>query len=412
MDMHSREQYLAALREEYRRAGKKGKTRLLNEARRRTRLSRKVLIRKLAHPPAPPVPRKRRRRAAQYGVEVLAPLVRVWEIFDYPCGQRLVAVLREQVARLRQMGELRCSDEVVAKLEQMSAKTADRLLSRERAVRHLKRGRSAPVHPLLYQRIPVKTAGEWDRSQVGNVQADFVLHGGRSTAGEYLLTLSVTDIASGWWEGEPQMGRSQRATQEGLKAIRGRLPFRLCELHPDNDSAILNELLWKYCRKARIRMSRSRPYQKNDNAWVEQKNWTHIRKVVGYRRYDTAGQQAGLRELYRLLADYKNFFQPAMKLKEKVRVAGKVHRVYDEPKTPYQRLLDSGALSARQRRELERRYRSLNPAEMKRRIEQLRDRLFGLAEDRPEAPARRKPQWPLELASQRNRRLRAQQAEA
>lgn len=386
--MHSREQYLAALREEYLRGEKKHKTRLLNEARKRTKLNRKVLIRKLAHVPAAAAKPKRRARAATYGVELKAPLVQVWELFDFPCGQRLAPVLREQVQRLRECGGLKCSAEVAGLLEQISPKTIDRLLAREREVRCLRQHRRPPVHPLLYQRVPVKTAAEWDLQEVGNLQLDYVLHCGRSTAGEYLLTLSATDIATGWWEGCPQLGRSQQATQESLAAIRERLPFRVREVHPDNDSGILKDLLWNYCRRHRIRMSRSRPYQKNDNAWVEQKNWTHVRKLVGYRRFTTAAQCEVLRALYQAAADFRNFFQPAMKLKEKVREGGKVHRVYEEPRTPYQRLLELGKLKPKERRALEERYRSLNPVELRRRIERLRNELFDLVERHGEPAAK------------------------
>jgi len=263
MDMHSREQYLAALREEYLRGNKKQKTRLLNEARKRTKLNRKVLIGKLNRVPAAAADKPRRRaRGTMYGVGLRAPLGQVWELFDFPCGQRLAPILREQTERLRACGGLKCSAEEAGLLREMSPKTIDRLLKREREVRCLKQHRRPPVHPLLYQRVPVKTADDWDRREVGNLQLDYVLHCGRSTAGEYLLTLSATDIASGWWEGRAQLGRSQKATQESLAQIRGRMPFRLREVHPDNDSGILNDLLWNYCRQHRIGMSRSRPIRR------------------------------------------------------------------------------------------------------------------------------------------------------
>jgi hypothetical protein len=161
-----------------------------------------------------------------------------------------------------------------------------------------------------------------------------------------------------------------------MDAIRQRLPFRILEIHPDNDSGMINDLLWGYCQKARIRMSRSRPYKKNDNAWVEQRNWTHVRKVVGYRRLDTAGEWAVLRELYGCFTVYKNFFQPTMKLAEKVREGGKIHRRYDEPKTPYQRLIESGQICATTRKRLTAQYESLNVAKLRRQIEELRNRLF------------------------------------
>jgi len=263
-------------------------------------------------------------------------------------------------------------------------KRIDRLLAREKRERQLRRNRNPAGHPLLYQKIPVKVAAEWETSQVGNVQVDYVEHCGGSMAGEYLHTLSAVDIASSWWEGEPIAQRTQEATRAGMTAIRQRLPFRILEIHPDNDRRMINDLLWRYCRQTHIRMSRSRPYKKNDNAWVEQRNWTHVRKVVGYRRLDTTAELAALRELYKYLRLYKNFFQPAMKLKAKVRSGGKIHRQYEEARTPYQRLLDSGQLSGRAEKRLRRQYESLNVAELRRQVEELRNRLFDLIENKTE----------------------------
>ena len=392
--MHSREQYLERVREEYGKAGKRAKTRLLNEARKRTRLSRKVLIRKLAHPPKPNAG-QRAPRKANYGTEVATALVKVWEIFDYPCGQRLAPALREQVERLREAGELRCSDVVAGKLCRVSAKTIDRLLGREKRVRGLRQNRNPSVHPLLYQKIPVKVAADWDTAEIGNLQVDFVLHCGRSAGGQYLHTLSAVDIATSWWEGEAILRRTQEATRDGLDRIRKRLPFPIREIHPDNDTGLINDLLWRYCRKARIRMSRSRPYKKNDNAWVEQRNWTHVRKVVGYRRLDSGAELEALRELYEKLRLYKNFFQPTMKLIAKVREGGKIRRKYDEPRTPYQRLMESPQVRPSVKKRLQAQYESLNVAELHREIEALRKRLFDLIEGKQKGePAKPKHRGP------------------
>jgi hypothetical protein len=405
MDMRSREQYVESVREEYRQASRKQKTRLLNEARKRTRLNRKVLIRKLAHPPRGQRDRKHRARGGTYGAEVVTALAKLWELFDYPCGQRLVPALRSELGRLRALKEIRCSDTVAEKLERISPKTVDRLLAREKQVRRLRRNRNPAAHPLLYQRIPVKVAAEWDTSEVGNLQVDYVEHCGRSTGGEYVHTLSAVDIASSWWEGEAISSRSQQATKEGMEAIQGRVPFRVKEIHPDNDSGLINDLLWRYCKGTGIKMSRSRPYKKNDNAWVEQRNWTHVRKVVGYQRLDTTGELRVLRELYQELRLYKNFFQPAMKLKAKVRVGGKIHRKYDVPQTPYQRLLESGQLRALAEKELRRTYESLNVAELRRKIERLKDRLFALVEAKePSAIRPRRHMPPLSIGSADRRR--------
>jgi len=392
MDMRSREQYLESVRQEYRQADRKQKTKLLNEARKRTHLNRKVLIRKLAHPAKVRREGKRRPRSASYGPEVATVLIKLWEIFDYPCGQRLMPAVRVELSRLRENREIGCSDEVADKLTRMSAKTADRVLEREKRVRHLRRNRNPAPHRLLYQRIPVKVASEWDTQEVGNLQLDYVEHCGRSNGGEYLHTLSAADIASGWWEGEAIGSRSQQATKEGMEKIRMRVPFRIKEIHPDNDRGMLNDLLWGYCRDAKIRMSRSRPYRKNDNAWVEQRNWTHVRKVVGYQRLDTTAELRVLRELYAQLRLYKNFFQPTMKLKAKTRIGGKIHRQYDQPKTPYQRLLESGQLSQKAARQLRQQYESLNVAHLQRGIERSKDQLWALLQAKQAVvprPARR-----------------------
>lgn len=388
--MHSREQYLERVREEYGKASRRDKTRLLNEARKRTRLNRKVLIRKLAHPPRPN-PGKRSPRQASYGSAVVTALVKVWEIFDYPCGQRLAPALKAQVKRLRQAGELRCSAEVAGQLGQVSPKTIDRLLAREKRVLGLRQNRNPAVHPLLYQKIPVKVASEWDTQEIGNVQVDYVLHCGRSTGGEYLHTISAVDIATGWWEGEAILRRSQEATREGLDRLRKRLPFAIREIHPDNDTGLINELVWNYCQKAKIKMSRSRPYMKNDNAWVEQRNWTHVRKVVGYSRLDRPAELEVLGELYAQLRLYKNFFQPSMKLKEKVREGGKIRRKYDEPRTPYQRVMESKQMPAAAKHQLKAQYESLNVAQLHREVEVLRDRLFDLGKAKNSAPPKSKP---------------------
>jgi hypothetical protein len=390
MDMHAREQYLEQVRKEYWRASKKEKTRLLNEARKRTRLARKVLIRKLAHPAKLKQPKPK--RGVSYGADVLTTLVEVWELFDFACGQRLVAALRTEVPRLRAAGQLKCSDDVAGKLAKISASTVDRLLRREKQVRRLNRPRSATVHPLLYQKIPVKVAGEWDTDEVGNVQVDYVEHCGRSSGGQFIHTVSVVDIASGWWEGEAITARTQEATREALDRIRKRAPFRFREIHPDNDHGLINDLLWRYCRYRQIKLSRSRPYKKNDNAWVEQRNWTHVRKEVGYRRFDTTAELAALSALYAALRLYKNFFQPALKLKAKERVGGKIHRKYEPAATPYQRLLDSGQLSAVAEKRLRAQYEQLNVVELRRQIDRLRNALFDLVEGKVEdgiRPARR-----------------------
>ena len=372
--MNARKQYLEELGKEYRRADGAGRGRLLDEAEKRTRLNRKYLIRILNHP-VQPVPRKRRRRRAEYGAAVVTALIGVWDIFEQPCGQRMVAVLRNEVDRLRKLGELRCSEGVAKQLKHVAASTIDRLLRREKRIRQLRRNRNPNMQRLIYQKVPVKVAADWDTSEIGNVQVDFVAHCGRSSGGDYLHTISGVDIATNWWEGQAIAVRSQRASQEGLSEMRTRFPFRIRELHPDNDSALVNDLLWDWCQQERIRLSRSRPYQKNDNAWVEQKNWTHVRKVVGYRRFDTTGELRLLNAIYAVLRLYKNFCLPTIRLQSKTRENGRIQRVYDQPCTPYQRILQSPQVERKTKRKLQEIYEGLNPAQLYRQLTELREQL-------------------------------------
>jgi hypothetical protein len=234
--------------------------------------------------------------------------------------------------------------------------------------------------------IPVKLSDGWDRQQLGNLQIDYVLHCGQSTAGCFLRTLSAVDIASGWWEGEALPDTLQMTTQSGLERIRRRLPFALREIHPDNDSGFLNERVLAWCKERNIQVSRSRALKKNDNCWVEQKNFTHVRKLVGYHRLSGQRQQTLLGRLYEFFCDWRNFFLPVMRLESKLREGSKVRRRYDQARTPYQRLLDSGQLSSVVRESLRRRYQALNPFTLQQRISQTQQQLFATLTNKASVP--------------------------
>ena len=377
MDQDARNQYLRDLREEYVLARKKVKSRLLDEAVKRSGLHRKAIIRKLTHPQSL-VGAPRQKRKPRYDTAVRRALVELWKLFDYPCGQRLTPLLREQVPRLRQHQHWRCSEEVAAQLLTLSASTADRLLRGERRRLQLPHYRHTATRRLLLEQIPVKVSSDWDRTQVGNLQLDYVAHCGQSLAGSFLWTLSVVDIATNWWEGGVVVDRTQEATRRELDHIRGRLPFRIRELHPDNDSTLINRLLVKYCQQNQIALSRSRPLKKNDNCWVEQKNWTHVRKLVGYHRLTGEHQARVLAGLYRVWTEWRNFFQPVMRLESKTRTGSTVHRRYDVAATPYQRLLDSAQLTTATRQRLQRQYDSLNPLALMKDIQQRQTQLLHL----------------------------------
>jgi hypothetical protein len=265
-----------------------------------------------------------------------------------------------------------CDLEVREKLRRISAATIDRLLASERRRYQLKgRSRTRPG-TLLKHQIPIRTFAEWDDRMAGFVEIDLVAHDGGSAAGEYLYTLCVTDVCSGWTEVESIRNKAQIWVFEGLKAVRRRLPFRLLGIDSDNGSEFINNQLYDYCFHERLTFTRSRPHRKNDNCFVEQKNWTIVRRHVGYQRFEGDRQQVVMSEIYDYLRLYVNFFQPSMKLKSKERHGSRVKKTYSEARTPYQNLLEAGCLTRERRKALARRYDELNPAELIRRIKALR----------------------------------------
>lgn len=379
MNMQSRNQYLKELRREYLQIkSKKKRGKLLDEAEKRTGLERKYLTKKLK--PKSNIdkkPEERKKRKQIYDGPVKNALVTCWEIFDHPCGQRLEPLLKTEVGRLRKLKELICADDVAKNLARIDSSTIDEKLKHQKEVERQKRKYRRKVHPLLYQKIPVRVFTEQDRASLGNIQVDLVEHCGSSAAGEFVHTLSTTDIATGWWEGEAVMGKGQERVHNALKNIRNRYPFFWRGIHSDNGTEFINWHLFRYCETERLEFSRSRPYKKNDNCLVEQKNWTHVKKFVGYLRYNAEEELNLLCDLYRNeLRLYKNFFQPVIKLISKERIGGKIHRKYDIPKTPYRRVIESLNIPEKTKKDLENIYLSLNPAQLKRTIDKRLTQLY------------------------------------
>lgn len=381
MDMHSRNQYLQTLIKQkgYHLRSRKEKSKLIDEYCSITGQHRKHVIRKIrSRAYTKQSSEKRQTRRQYYDGRVRAALATCWKIFDHPCGQRLEPLLKDELDRLRKLGELVCSDEAALKLKKISPRTIDEKLRHQKEVERLRRKYQKKKNPLLYQKIPVKLSDEWNRNELGNVQLDLVEHCGQSARGDYVNTLAATDIATGWWEGEAVMSKGQEAVFEGLKQERERFPFLWRGIHSDNGTEFINWHLYKYTQQEKLNFSRSRPYKKNDNCFVEQKNWTHVKKFVGYLRYDTYEELDILNDLYRNeLRLFKNFFQTTIKLKEKTRIGGRIKRVYEKtPKTPYQRVMESNQVSKKAKKELKELYESLNPAELKREIERKLNLLY------------------------------------
>jgi len=376
MDMHSKKEYLKRLQQRYFQCqSKKEKTSILNEDCKNTHQNRKYVTNRI-NSSFSSKPKEKRRRERIYDGYLKAALAKVWDIFDEPCGQRLAPLLKTEVDRLRQQEEIFINNEVRDKLKRISPRTIDRALKRQKEALHLNSKYRRKRNPLIYQRIPVKVGG-WDRHLAGQIQVDLVEHCGSSASGYYANTVSTCDVAFSWWEGEAILGSGKERTCDALDRARKRMPFVWVHTHTDNDSSFINWHLLGYCKRQGIEFSRSRPYKKNDNSFVEQKNSTHVRAVIGHLRYDTEKELAIINDLYRseLRLD-KNFFQPLMKLKEKIRDKGKVHRKYDTPLTPYHRIMESEQIAQKTKEKLTQLYRTLNPAELKRGIDKKINRLF------------------------------------
>lgn len=370
MNKEAKQQYMQTLRERYFKATRKEKTKILDEYCRNTNQDRKYSIKKFRYKVKLKKPEERKHRKENYDGQVIATLAEVWEIFDYPCGQRLKPLLETEVNRLRKDGEIACSDEIVSKLKNISSASIDRKLEHEKHVLWQKRKYKNKRNPLLCQMVPVKTSDEMDRTKPGAIGIDCVEHCGSSASGEFVISLTTTDLFSGWWEGEGVMGKGQERALVAMEKANERYPFPWLEGHPDNGGNIMNYHVWTWMQKKNIDYSRSRPYKKNDNCFIEQKNSTHVRKVIGYLRYDTEEELNIINGLFRNeLRLYKNFFQPTIKLIQKIRIKGRIHRKYDKAKTPYQRIMESAHVTEEKKQELKAIYDSLNPALLKRNID-------------------------------------------
>ncbi|MBU0671555.1 MAG: hypothetical protein KJ732_00845 [Candidatus Margulisbacteria bacterium] len=358
------------LKESYLTADKKEKTRLLNEYTQNTGHNRKYVIATLNSPTFwDNINKPRKARKKLYGAEIEAPLTKLWGIFDFPCGQRLKPCITEELERLRSFGEINVTDEVAVKLLRISPATIDRKLARPRKAERLRRFSTTRPGSLLKKKIPIRLT-DWDTSKIGFLEADLVAHCGGNASGQFANTVSLTEIATGWWEGEAIMGKGQIATLDAIKLMRARSPFAWKGLDSDNGGEFINVPLFSYCEAEELAFTRSRENKKNDNAYVEQKNWTHVRKILGYFRYDTEKELAIINDLYRNeLRLYKNFFQPVMKLAQKVRYGSKKHRKYEPAKTPYRRLLESNQIPKKTKAQLKALHETLNPAALKRRID-------------------------------------------
>jgi len=321
-------------------------------------------------------PLKRRQRPRKYDKAVQRSLKKIWIVLDCICGKRLAPYLPEIIPVLEKWGELELDPEVRQKLLEISAATIDRLLAPVKREYQLKARSNTKPGTLLKHQIPIRTFSEWDEAQPGFVEIDLVAHNGGDPRGDFMHTLDVTDVCTQWTETRAVKNKARVWVFEALLDIREKLPFPLLGIDSDNGSEFINYHLVKYCEENEITFTRGRVCKKNDGCFVEQKNYSVVRRAVGYARHDTEGELALLNELYGYLRLYTNFFLPVMKLTEKTRNGSRVLKKYDKARTPYRRTLDF--LSKKEQDALRKQYESLNPAELKRKINRLEDKLWKI----------------------------------
>jgi hypothetical protein len=333
----------------------------------------------LNHPLSKAAVRKPRQRGRHYPFAVQQALIRCWQVANGICSKRLVPYLPELVAVLERVGELRLDTDTKTRLLALSPATADRLLQAERQRSKPHGLGTTKPGTLTKDAIPIRTFADWDDVQPGFAEVDLVAHCAESAKGEYLHSLTVTDVTTGWTECIALRNRGQPVVWAGIVRVRARLPFPLLGIDSDNGVEFINEHLLRYCQQEHLTFTRSRPYKKNDQAYVEQKNWSIVRQLVGYARYE--GQQACdmLQRLYEVVRLYINFFQPSMKLVSKERIGAKVKKKYDAAKTPYQRVLASEQVTEEVKAALRQEYLTLNPVTLLRQIRQQQAVLWKLA---------------------------------
>jgi hypothetical protein len=298
---------------------------------------------------------------------------------DFACGKRLAAGMNDILDALIKFGEISCTEEVEQKLRTISASTIDRLLVNDREKMKLRGISTTKPGTLLKNNIPLRLGTEWDDAIPGYVEIDLVAHCGASTAGEYINTLDVTDICTCWTEPIAVINKAQKHVFEGLMIVEGRQPFPYLGIDSDNGSEFINAHLYRYCRDGRICFTRSRPYKKNDNCYVEQKNWSIVRRNIGYARYEGKEALGLLNEYYALLRLHVNFFLPSTKLASKRRDGAHISKKYDTPTTPYRRVLASEYIPDDVKRQLAKTCLSLNPAALIREMKRIHKELYKLS---------------------------------
>ncbi|MDN5939505.1 MAG: ISNCY family transposase [Salinisphaera sp.] len=383
----TRQELVSALRVRYQSGAREEKSRILEEFVALSGYHRKSAIRILNSPTEPRWPESRASRCRVYDEAVRQVLIVLWEASDRICGKRLKALIPVLVPALERHGHLQLDPGLRDKLTAISASSIDRLLRQAHATNPRRRPRRASTP--LRRSVPIRTFADWNEPAPGYMEMDLVAHCGETMGGSCVYTLSATDVATGWTECIPLLVREASLVVEAVQALRGSMPFLLRGLDIDNGSEFLNETLVRHCAAHGIEFTRSRPYHKNDQAWIEQKNGSVVRRLVGYRRLEGVAAAEALSRLYAAARLFVNFFQPSFKLKEKVRTGARVIKRYHTPETPCARLLNSEAISGEVKKRMEDIAETLDPLALLDEIRATQHQLALLADGkRVSTPAR------------------------
>lgn len=378
MSLSSRREYLSVMRSRYQTAkARVQKSQILDEVVIATGFNRKYAIRALCRQPAARQP-VRRRRPKDY-LEALPAIQAVWEALDYPCAERLHPALLPTAELLHRHGELALTSLVRNQLQNISRATLARRLAQWPAPKVSRAALRSRPAPGLHAAVPIGRYA-WNETRPGALEIDLVEHNGGSSAGQFACTLDVVDVVTGWSARRAALGRGQAGIFAALQKIIERWPFPIWALHSDNGSEFINNILLRFCRQHSYSFSRSRPYKKNDNAHVEQKNRQFVREVVGYARYDSPAEVVWLNQVYDCLDPYANLYLPSRKVVGKVRDGAHVKKTYDTAQTPFQRAASAGVLDSATEASLQAQRQAQSPLALHRRLE----RLLG---DLPENPA-------------------------
>jgi len=390
MTIDERYKYLRIKQKRYVKASRTERSRMLDEMQQVTGLDRKTLIRHMHRKKIVRRPRRNQRGKA-YGAAVDDALRVIAESHDYICAERLKPNLVLMAQHLASHGELEATLPLLQQLGHISLSTVRRRLKQFAYLADWqlpRRKGPKPPNPVT-RNIPMERI-RWDEPEPGHFEVDLVHHSGSTPGGDYVHTLQMTDVATGWCEQAAVLGRSQRAMEEAFRHILARLPFPVREVHPDNGSEFFNWHLVRFWQEAAqgIKLSRSRPFHKNDNRFVEQKNFTQVRAFLGHERLDTVAQTLLLNQLYDRMWLYYNLFQPVIRLAEKKVTTApdgtwRVQRRFDQPCTPFQRLCATSAISAPKREELEQLRLRTNPRRLRAEIYELLQELFSLPNASP-----------------------------